>query len=267
MPRFVWKDRNYVLAFEYAKSGLSNIKIAKAIGVTITTFNKWLQRRPALRFALKRGRRGQGRRGTETLNDYIYKRLSPKMQKLWDFIDKWDQKKNGILRIDAMLEQHGKVARQHMFLHAFITSNFNFSEACRKVNLSERQFDAWKINDPDFAELVHGVTRVKKDFMENALMDLIDTREPSAVIFANKTYNADRGYSPKIHVEHSGTVEHTHALVAIDTLPLDMDVKKQLLKAIKQQEQEELKNIVEPVAIKNVEYASGNGKHTDASQT
>src|SRR5690606_21892274 len=74
-----------------------------------------------------------------------------------------------------------------------------------------------------------------KNFIEDGLMDLIEIRNPNAVIFANKTLNRDRGYDEKIEVHHSGQVNHKHEF-SIDQLNLDTETKRKVLNAIREQQ-------------------------------
>ena len=54
MPKKVWKDENYIHAYELAKSGMSEIKMAQALGVSTATLRKWKDTKPALRFAIEK---------------------------------------------------------------------------------------------------------------------------------------------------------------------------------------------------------------------
>ena len=54
----------------------------------------------------------------------------------------------------------------------------------------------------------------------------------SAIIFANRTLNRDRGYSEKLLVEHSGTIQHL--LIPLQRLNLPMEVLLQIEEAMAQ---------------------------------
>ena len=70
----------------------------------------------------------------------------------------------------------------------------------------------------------------KCNFFEEALVDLVAMRNPGAVMFVNRTKNADRGYSEKIQVEHSGAIATS---VSVDELELPMETRKELLRAVR----------------------------------
>lgn len=232
MRSLVWKDEFYVKTYRLAKSGHTKARIAQIIGVGVVTFNRWLTKRPALRVALKEGRlRTQS---AVNFRRYVYRRLPPQLQAIWDRINKLEKKKNGITRIEAILEDAGKAARQHLFLYAWCTGGFNSSAACRAVNISRQMYEEWYKSDPDFHALFDEMDQHKKDFMEGALMDLIEERDTSAVIFANKTYNQDRGYGQKLEVKHSGQITHNVNVIKIADLDLDIEQKKILLQAIRE---------------------------------
>jgi hypothetical protein len=63
---------------------------------------------------------------------------------------------------------------------------------------------------------------------------LVEERHPGAVIFANRTVNADRGYTEKMQVEHSGSVA-ARGYQMEDIMPyLDIDTRRKILDAIAQ---------------------------------
>ena len=67
-------------------------------------------------------------------------------------------------------------------------------------------------------------------------MGLIEEGDTSATIFANKTYNRDRGYgaTTDVFVKHSGVVDHN--LLDISDLELSEACKLELLEAIRRRE-------------------------------
>lgn len=237
MPKIVWKDTFYVQSYELARSGLTNPKIAEALGVSNGIFRKWLEKRPALVHALKRARRTRHNSNTTTFRDYVYGRLPEHLQKLWDKLSQCETQKNGIRRIQALLESQGKDARQHLFLYAITASNFNFSDACRKVNLPRKTVESWIKTDPDFAQLLDEIHLAKKDFFEGALVESVRAGDTAAIIFANKTLNRDRGYNDKQEVEFKGTLDVNHTVVPIDDLlpNLSIEAKREILQIMRKQ--------------------------------
>jgi len=144
------------------------------------------------------------------LPQWIYSRLTPELQEIWKKIDRWDKQKGGAAKIEMILQDHGKAVRQQLFLHALSTCRFSCTRALAKVNVTKREFDNWLLHDVDFAELVDEVEWHKGNFFESALIGLVEAGEPGAVVFASKTFNAERGYGIKARVDHNvaGTVMH-----------------------------------------------------------
>jgi hypothetical protein len=238
MPRRVWKDEMYLKTYLLARSGLRDPKIASALGVSICIFKKWKVKRPALVDAIQQARRLNKESLTESFQDYVYKRLPPRLQKVWERINAIEFETNHVRRAEALLEDGGKNTRQHLFLYALCCSNFNASEACRKVGVRRKTYEYWKL-DPDFATLIDEMMWHKKNFVEGSLMELVDRGDTAAVIFANKALNRDRGYdiTTKIDVRHMGQVDHVHAVVDISTLPISLEAKKEVLAALRAQSQ------------------------------
>jgi len=230
---YKWKDEFYVLAYRLAREGNSDNGIAKALGLTHEALRYQMKRRPALKEAIEEGRKPDA---VKTFQDYVYKRLSPRLKWLWDKVNECEKKVNGVARIEALLEKAGLRARQHLFVHAFLRSNFNASEACRKVNISKKTFDSWRLRDPDFAELVDKELHWhKENFFEGALIKLVAEGHPSAVIFANRNINRHRGYDKD---EDDGQVLHTHlhTVIDVDELDLPLETKKQILGGLRKKQ-------------------------------
>lgn len=217
-------------AYDLAKSGASEKRIAETIGVTRQTFRKWRMRYKVLDKAIKYASRSSGSGGTTTFTEYVYGLLPPYLQVLWRQINNLGKRPDQT-QIEALLYDQGKRARQHLFIHALVNSSFNVSEACRKVGVTWTAVNKWEKYDPDFRDLMKEIHLHKKNFFESALVRLIAQGDSAATIFANKTVNRDRGYSDKVQVEHTHT--HTHTMVAIDTLDLPLDVKKLILQKMR----------------------------------
>lgn len=241
MKKQVWRDEMLIDVVLLARSGMTKQKIAKALGVSVTIFYKWLKRKSALRYALAKGR--ETSKGIENFRTYVYNRLPQKLKDIWDSINAIEKKRNGVERVEAILKDAGKKARQHLFLYAYTTCGFNASEACRAVVIDRQTYEAWYKKDPEFHALFDEMEFHKKNYFEGALVDLVQARETSAVIFANRTYNADRGYGAKVEVKHSGEINHNVNVVPIKDLDLDTDLKKALLQAIRDKKAAEEKQL------------------------
>lgn len=233
-----WDDRNYVKAYELAKDGNSNRDIQKVLGCSGPTFQMWLKSKPALGEALEMARSYNSSKAIETFHDYVYEQLPPNLKQLLDEICAFEEEPNAILRVEKLLTAAGKRARQHLFLHSLVASNFNVSKACSRVNIDRTTFEHWVMREPEFAELMDEMTWHKKNFFEGSLVGLVARGDSSATIFANRTFNRDRGYNEKVTVEVEGQVNHIHAVISVDSLGLPIEVRKTILNAIRQQREE-----------------------------
>lgn len=235
MPKVSWKNEHYVRIYQGAKEGLKNTQIARLLGVAKITFKKWVKKDPAVRDALEQGRKSPGEDST-TLNEYVYKRLPEHLQEHWDQLMEWKDSPNAQRRMDALFANKGQNVRQTLFLHALTVTNFNASEACRRVGISKSTLDQWKL-DPMFAELLDQSKWHMENFLESALMKLVKKGETSAVIFANKTINSKRGYAEQStqKVEVSGSVQHN--VLDLNSLNLPTKLRLAIFEHIQKQEQ------------------------------
>lgn len=243
MSKSAWNDTYYVRSFELARAGHSDSQIAEALGVTYQTFKSWVSKRPALKDALTRGRTSVD---SNTLQEYIFNRLTPQLQHLWQQITLCDSHPNGVARLEALLSNAGKEARQSLFLYALVNCSYNPSEACRRVNISRQTLNSWVKTEPRFAELMDEVTWHKGNYFESTLYDMVvREHDPACTIFANKTFNRKRGYGDqqKIKVEGEVTQNHqiqdTSNLVDLEKLNLPLDTLITIYEAQKRLENEQ----------------------------
>jgi len=222
----------YVTAYELARDGLSEHRIAAAIGVTQPTFRKWCRRRPALANAVERGRAVRGGGNKPLFHQYVYDHLPQHLRNLWDEINACDELENGVERVEALLVDQGIRARQHLFLYALTQSMFNVSQSLKKLNISYSTFKEWVRRDPLFAELMDEIHWYKENFFEQAFIGRVAAGDTQAIIHAVKTKCRDRGYNEKIEIEHTGTVEQRHTVSILD-LDLDVGTRRKVLEAMR----------------------------------
>jgi hypothetical protein len=229
-----WDDRFYVKAYLCARQGAADKTIAKTIGVTQPTFDKWKRTKPALADAINSARTEieQGH-STEEFVEYVYNRLPPELQEYFNQIKGWEDEPNSIRRVEKLLRKQGRRARQYLFLHRLVNNGFVVADACRFVNIRRSTFEMWVTTEPEFGELLQEMIEAKKDLCEGALHKLVRKGDTAAVIFANKTLNRDRGYGDKVSVEVSGQINHLHAVVKISELDLDLETRRNLLDALR----------------------------------
>lgn len=240
MAASTWKDEYYVTIYELVRQGMTMAQIAGVLGVSDFCLKNWYKKKPALKEAVNRARSSSpssirdrsGETGTgEKFFEYVYRRLPPELRELWNELCEAERADNPEIAVEALLENQGERTLQHLWIHALVAGNFNVSEACRRVNVTQKQVDQWKKEDTRFLELVEQVITMKKDYAEGCLFDLLRAGDAGATIFVNRTLNRDRGYDPKVTVVHEGSVLHQH--VDVSALPLDLETKRKMLEAIR----------------------------------
>lgn len=217
--------------YDLAKAGMTDRAIALALGIDIKTYLRWRDRHRLFKQAIIRGRKFK----KHTLREYLYTRLSPDLQELWDKIHAFEKKKDGASMIEAALENKSIRARQQLFLYALFSYNFSHTRARRATRTPLDVFQEW-LEDPDFCQLYRAVDEAKKDFFESSLIQLVANGSEKAIIFANKTMNKDRGYSESLNINMNGKVQHTHEVVLVTDLDLPLSVRRSLLDAVKDKE-------------------------------
>ncbi len=233
MPKIkktTFNEGMYVRAYELAREGLKGTPLARALGTELATLKRWKKKYPYFKEALEKGRSFKTESKTGDFFDFVYGRLSPKQQKLWDTISAWENEPNGASCVEQLLAKNGEHTRMHLFAHALFVNNFSVTNACRTMNMSFDQMNDMVLNNPDFGKILEQMKLCKKDFYESALVKLVSEGDPSAVVFANKTFNRDRGYNEKTELEVTGSITNTH-LIDVSVLNLPLDVKKMILEA------------------------------------
>ena len=233
-----WKDEFVITAYELAANGYSKSKIAKVLGVGMTTLEKWRDKRKYFKLAIKKGKeRYKGKDGSGggyTMVDYVFDRLTDEGKRVWRKLNRLDKKgKATVEDLDALFAHHGTLMRQQIALYAWTSNNYSISAALKKAGISRDRWEAWK-KDKDFAKLVKEITWHKKNFFEDGLCQLVADGNASATIYANKTQNADRGYSEKLDINITGNFQHQHMLIG--DLDLDLDTRRIILEAVKRKE-------------------------------
>lgn len=231
-----YSDALVFAAYDAAKSGMSERKIAEFVGVNNDDYRRWKQKHPLFRLAIEKGmefhRKADG--AAVTLKDYVYRHLDPALQRLWKEIN---QPKTTVARLDQIFDRAGIRARQQLYLHALTVSNFNASQALKKLGLAYSTVQQWAERDPEFGRLMQEMDTHKGNFFESALVGAVKGGDVGAILFANRTFNKNRGYGIKVEHEVSGTVNHLHATVDIEMLDLDLDTRRKILEAIQKQEE------------------------------
>jgi len=235
------------------------IKVSEALNLPAAngTLCAWIKRYPDLKMV--KDLADERRQKQDTLPHYILGKLSPEARAIWNELAFW---KDGDVP-GRITERIDKRLRKELFFHALINCSYNISRACELVGLGRQTMRAWQ-EEPEFIELMKVIQIHKKDFFENALMDLVEVRYPGAVMFVNRTINADRGYSEKVTVEHTGQV-----MVGIDVsqLDLDLETRRKILEAVRRKKEMDWKGkgqIVDLEPARMLSAPVGETEHEDA---
>lgn len=244
MPRRVdnrrsFKPEFYVRSYQLAKEGMTDAEIARALGVSPNTYENWVSRDQTLKDALMQARRNRSskERHGETFQEYVYDRLPSKLQDLWNKLEAAEKETNGVRKAEFLLDDCATPIRMQLFFHALVQFNFNASRACRIVGISRSTLNLWIETEAGFAELIDEFFWHKKNFFEDALVDLVRRRDSAAVIFANKTLNRDRGYNEKIDVNLTGQLDVDSTQVKVADLDLSLDQLRDLRDRIRDSKQ------------------------------
>jgi hypothetical protein len=236
----IFKNEYIFRIYELRKSGMTYRGISETLDVSKRKIQVWVNSKPLVRMAIDLADKARESRNKDeqlTFKEYVYNQLPERLQTIWDQIDEFSETENGFLKTQALLKGHGTRVRQHLFMYALTASNFNTSEAMRKLGINREHIDSWLYHDPDFAAVMDEIDYHKKNFFETALLDLVAARDSSAVLFVNRTKNRDRGYNDRVQVDVSGQIEHKHqhAVIHIDALRLPLETRKQILNALREQ--------------------------------
>lgn len=221
----------------------STQKVAAALQVGEGAIFAWIRDYPE--FALAKKMADEKRGNNSTFTGYIFQHLSPEARKTWEKIQFWRDSDSSYEKINEILSSKPKKLRQELFIHALISCSFDVSTACAMVAISRNTLEDWKRYDLDFRQLVEEVRWHKKNFFEKSLIDLVEMKHPAAVIFVNRTVNADRGYSEKIQIEHTGTDPE----FSVEDLDLDLETRRKVLDAIRRNKEKARQQEGELVAI------------------
>lgn len=207
-------------------------KIAAALDTTAGTLHQWCEKFPELKLAKEKAEKS--RQAQNTFSGYIYNHLSTEAKKVWDEIQFWNEAEPTNGKVNKILSGYPKKLRQEIFVHALIQYGFNLSEACRIAHVSRQTLDAWRRDDYEFLQMIEEIEWHKRNFFEHALVDLVAMRNPGAVMFVNRTKNADRGYSEKLAIDVNA---HHASGINIEELDLPIDIRKEILTAMRKKKE------------------------------
>lgn len=224
-----WREDNLVRIYQLARSGLSDRRIRMSFELDEMTWQRWKREHPCIKEVIIDGHTaGTGKDGP-TFFDYVHDRLPKKLLPLWDQLQACDSTED----IHAVFKKQGMFARMQLFLHAYIHHNFNISQACRTIGIAQPTFYIWLKNEPQFRELMDEMHFHKGEFFESALVRLVKKGDTAAIVFANKTFNKERGYGERVDVNVTAELIISKNVQKVDHLDLSVEDKRKLLTALR----------------------------------
>ena len=240
--------------YELHKAGQSQVSIIKSLGITSTTFSQWVAYNPTVRLAIAKANEFlKLQEEAPSAHSLIRDSLDPELHEVWDELAAYKEGENDGQRAQSLLERSSKKQLQHLWVHAWYKMNFQKTKACRFLGIHPTVVREWGKED-SFKKLIIAIEDSKKDFVEDALMNLVYQGETAAVVFANKTLNRDRGYNEKTEVLHTGgtrsTVQHNHThLIDLDSLDLPIEVQSAIMDAMEKKRIDQEKGLSGDVLI------------------
>lgn len=236
---------DFLLRFYDAYLRENNIaKVASALGIVGSTLQLKIDSSKSLQKAQKLA---DELRTQNILSHYVLRNLSSEAQLTWK---KLTQAKS-LETINEIFKGKPIRLKQELFIHALTHSAFDLTSACRMIGINRNTVENWR-HDLEFLQLLEEVQFHKKNFFESRLIGLVAEGHPQAVIFVNRTINADRGYNEKLTLETANQTPNTG--FNIDELNLDIDTRRKILQAIQKK-----KSQIEPSQLPA--YSNGNNGH------
>ncbi len=127
-------------------------------------------------------------------------------------------------------QERTRIAKNTMAKNMELTLGI-VTTAAKKTGISAESHRLWMRDDSEYRNKIKAIKMMKQDFVESKLMEKVEEGDISAVIFASKTVNRDRGYADK--VELSGTVNVNQFSNLSDE---ELDAKIAKLKLLSDQE-------------------------------
>lgn len=156
--------------------------------------------------------------------DKILASLSPDAKQIW--LDIKDVGTDRATAAQVLLAQNGAAMKQRLFVLGLMETNFQVSRVQRLLNISKKEMDVWVRDYPEFQELLTEIQFIKKGLAEEALFDLVASREPRAVLFANERLNKET-YGNEVKV--TGEIIQAAGVLDLAALGLPFELEKQIL--------------------------------------
>lgn len=218
-------DLEFILAFYDAYLREKNLqKVAASLEIRPWNLQDLIKKHPELQQAKEAADRN---RVKSKLANYALSHLSPECRKIWNKLESLDTYEE----IDELFKGKSVRLRQQLFCHAILHTGYDVSKACSLVGINRGVMNKWR-DDLEFMAMLEEVQFHKKNFFENGIVALCHDLHPGALIFANRTINADRGYNEKLEITGQKQVLGPVTDFDISDLELDLETQRKILAAI-----------------------------------
>lgn len=102
------------------------------------------------------------------------------------------------------------IRNKSLFLDLFLKTG-NITAACKNGRIGRQTFYDWMKNDLVFKRDFEDCEDALLDFAEGKLMNLIDEKNPTAIIFFLKTKGKERGYIEPTYMNIQANMKHSHS--------------------------------------------------------
>lgn len=211
-------------------------------GIPRITTAVWIKREPLMTLAKELALQMLKAKTDERENfgEFVLTRMSKENRERYEQLLFWEDHPDGASKTRGILRDMTERERRIMFVQCVAANGFVYSRALKLMGISGDVVKNWN-RDRGFRAMTNEIQQLKKDFFEQALVDLAAARDTTAVVFANKTLNRDRGYGEKLSVDVKGQIDHTHTVVPLAALEeLPTEVLDTVLKAVQEHKRKQM---------------------------
>lgn len=224
-----WNDSIYIEAYRMSLRNCTEKEIYHKFKVSKMCWHAWKNTRPVLQEAVDLGQEDYRleNEGKTALSEYVFNRLKPEYQILWNRIESLDRIPNGFVQIEVLLSEAGETAQKHLFFNAMAKYHFNATEACRILNIPRKTYENWKIKDKEFMTMIlDDMQEIKKDWMESKLYQSIEDGNPASIKLGLEAIAPDRGYSKSSGISVTTNVNvQNDSNIDLDKLPFHIKIQ------------------------------------------
>ena len=163
---------------------------------------------------------------------FVWGLLPPALRPLWEEIG--NVHRTWGLNLYDLLKETPRHHLQQMFLFSYAEMSFDTSRALLTLAMTRDDLEKWIRTDVDFNTAWRAMIWHKRNVYEMCLLKVCLAGAPTAVVFANKTQNAQRGY---IERDIKNVLDGANATktepIPVDQLELPLEVRKQMLEAVR----------------------------------